>query len=72
VVVSAQFLLDSESSKRADLMRMEAEDSPAPGEQSSDGEDAAAELPGHADHSMHDHSMHKHSMPQDGKGDQHD
>lgn len=47
VVVSAQFLLDSESSKRADLMRM---DAAAP--------DAPAAVESHsADHSMHQHSM---------------
>lgn len=52
VVVSAQFLLDSESSKSADLMRMESTDRAEPGEA----------LPGppesHREHgAVHDHDM---------------
>ncbi|MEE4146621.1 MAG: efflux RND transporter periplasmic adaptor subunit [Halieaceae bacterium] len=55
VVVSAQFLLDSESSKRADLMRMDEVGQPAAA--------AGAAVPGgtgapqQEDHSMHGHSM---------------
>ena len=57
VVVSAQFLLDSESSKRADLMRMDAGETTAPAANgpSAAGPDSAAEQP--MDHSMHQHSM---------------
>jgi Cu(I)/Ag(I) efflux system membrane fusion protein len=50
VVVSAQFLLDSESSKRADLMRMDAVEESAP---AADG----AVTPEPGDHSMHQHAM---------------
>ena len=61
VVVSAQFLLDSESSKRADLMRMDAGETttPAANGSSTAGPDRAAEQP--MDHSMHQHSMGEHN-----------
>ena len=55
VVVSAQFLLDSESSKRADLMRMD-----EVGQAAADAGTPVPDGPGagqHEDHSMHGHSM---------------
>jgi Cu(I)/Ag(I) efflux system membrane fusion protein len=55
VVVSAQFLLDSESSKSADLMRMDTPEQPAP----------SANGPATGEAHPMDHSMHQHSMEHD-------
>jgi Cu(I)/Ag(I) efflux system membrane fusion protein len=58
VVVSAQFLLDSESSKRADLMRMD-----EVGQAAADAGSPVPGGPGAEQH--HDHSMQGHSMEHD-------
>jgi Cu(I)/Ag(I) efflux system membrane fusion protein len=58
VVVSAQFLLDSESSKRADLMRMD-----EVGQAAADAGSPVPDGPGAGQ--QHDHSMHGHSTEHD-------
>lgn len=60
VVVSAQFLLDSESSKSADLMRMD-----TPGQSAPAVKAPSANGPATGEAHPMDHSMHQHSMEHD-------
>ena len=63
VVVSAQFLLDSESSKSSDFARMDGGEAPAGGHSPDHGMHGH-DMPGHSmdSHDMRDHDMQDHGM----------